>query len=40
MLHQFGGLYLNLIQLFEISSFIIFLWAVKKISKYFEPKKL
>ncbi len=31
LLHQFGGLYVNLIQVFEIGSMLIFLWGIKYI---------
>ena len=39
MLHQFGGLYVNLIQLFEIGSMMVFLWGVKKVPEYFRSEK-
>ena len=40
MLHQFGGLYVNLIQLFEIGSMMLFLWAVKNVPDYLRSIKL
>jgi hypothetical protein len=39
MLHQFGGLYVNLIQLFEIASMMVFLWGIRKIPEYFRSAK-
>lgn len=39
MLHQFGGLYVNLIQVFEIGSMMVFLWGVKNISDKFRLVK-
>lgn len=39
MLHQFGGLYVNLIQIFEIGFFMVLLWGIKYASDFFEMRK-
>lgn len=39
MLHQFGGLYVNLIQVFEIGSMMVFLWGIKSIPDNFRSEK-
>lgn len=40
MLHQFGGLYVNLIQVFEIGSMLVFLWCIKIIPEYLRSAKI
>lgn len=40
MLHQFGGLYVNLIQVFEIGSMMLFLWGIKHIPEYLRAAKI
>lgn len=38
MLHQFGGVYVNLIQIFEIGSFLMLIWGLKNIPKNYISK--
>lgn len=40
MLHQFGGLYVNLIQVFEIGSMMLFLWGIKNIPDFLRSVKI